>query len=156
MKNLPTTDREPTSNPHKHGLPHKHGPLDVVRLNQQAAAALHTARPHFADWSIAVTQVAGAEVLDFRSPACPAAAGQLLARVSSGAELEIDVEPAAAGAAWQWEVVVRTAEPLPACLGAQYAGWPLSCGQYFAMVSGPIRGARGREPLFQHFQMSLV
>jgi len=162
MKNHPTTENDSEAGSlearsREHGsLEHgslENWPLDVLRLNQQAAAAVQAARPQFADWAIEVQQVAGAEVLDFRSPACPAAAGQLLARVSSGGGLEVEVEPAAEDAPWQWDVVVRTAEPLPACLGAQYAGWPLSCGKYFAMVSGPIRGARGREPLFQHFQV---
>lgn len=150
MKNHPTTD--PTAeagNSHEQVL--GHWPLDVDRLNRQAADLLQAARPHFQAWSIEVTQVGGAEVLDFRSPHCPAAAGQLLASVSSGGGLDVSLEPAAADATWEWEVVVRTAEPLSTCLGAQYAGWPLSCGKYFAMVSGPIRGARGREPLFQHF-----
>jgi methenyltetrahydromethanopterin cyclohydrolase len=46
-------------------------------------------------------------------------------------------------------VSVATDHPLPACMAAQYAGWPLSYGDYFAMGSGPMRAARGREPLFE-------
>lgn len=45
-------------------------------------------------------------------------------------------------------VTVQTDHPLAACLAAQYAGWPVSQGKYFAMGSGPMRAARGREPLF--------
>lgn len=158
MKNHPTTDLLANAGQTPGQMPGQtpgqtlgQWPLDVDRLNQQAADMLQAARPNFRDWAIEVTQVAGAEVLDFRSPHCPAAAGQLLARVSAGGGLDVSLEPAAADAAWEFDVVVRTDEPLSACLGAQYAGWPLSCGKYFAMVSGPIRGARGREPLFQHF-----
>lgn len=44
-------------------------------------------------------------------------------------------------------VLVRTDDPLRACLGAQYAGWPVSVEQFFAMASGPMRMARGREEL---------
>ncbi len=46
-------------------------------------------------------------------------------------------------------VAVATDQPLAACMASQYAGWPLSYGNYFAMASGPMRAARGREPLFE-------
>jgi methenyltetrahydromethanopterin cyclohydrolase len=46
-------------------------------------------------------------------------------------------------------VSVTTDHPLAACMASQYAGWPLSYGDYFAMGSGPMRAARGREPLFE-------
>ncbi|MCU0960322.1 MAG: methenyltetrahydromethanopterin cyclohydrolase [Pirellulaceae bacterium] len=46
-------------------------------------------------------------------------------------------------------VTVQTDHPLAACMAAQYAGWPLSYGKYFAMGSGPMRAARGKEPLFE-------
>ena len=46
-------------------------------------------------------------------------------------------------------VSVTTDHPLSACMASQYAGWPLSYGDYFAMGSGPMRAARGREPLFE-------
>ncbi len=45
-------------------------------------------------------------------------------------------------------VRVTTDQPLRACMASQYAGWPLRCEDYFAMGSGPMRAARGREPLF--------
>lgn len=46
-------------------------------------------------------------------------------------------------------VLVRTDHPAWACLGSQYAGWQLSKGEFFAMGSGPMRAAAGREPLFE-------
>jgi methenyltetrahydromethanopterin cyclohydrolase len=45
-------------------------------------------------------------------------------------------------------VSVSTAAPVAACLAAQYAGWKVSSGGYFAMASGPMRAAIGREDLF--------
>ncbi len=149
MKNHPTIDgaaveSAPATSSHKL-------PLPVVELNQKAMALLDEARGSFPAWSIESQRICGAEVLDFRSRNCPTEAGILLARVSGGGLLEVAVVPAADHVAWKLEVVVQTHAPGPTCLGAQYAGWPLSCGKYFAMVSGPIRGARGREPLFQHF-----
>jgi len=46
-------------------------------------------------------------------------------------------------------ISVQTDQPVAACMASQYAGWPLSYGRYFAMGSGPMRAARGREPLFE-------
>ena len=45
-------------------------------------------------------------------------------------------------------VTVSTDQPIAACMASQYAGWPLNYGKYFAMGSGPMRAARGREPLY--------
>jgi methenyltetrahydromethanopterin cyclohydrolase len=45
-------------------------------------------------------------------------------------------------------VAVESEEPLAACLASQYAGWKVSTPSYFAMASGPIRAAIGREDLF--------
>jgi methenyltetrahydromethanopterin cyclohydrolase len=46
-------------------------------------------------------------------------------------------------------VVVRTDQPLLACMASQYAGWRISRNGYFAMGSGPMRGLAGKEPLFE-------
>ena len=51
-------------------------------------------------------------------------------------------------------VMVVTDHPVKACLGSQYAGWPVSAGKYFAMGSGPMRAARGREEILT--QLDLV
>ncbi len=40
-------------------------------------------------------------------------------------------------------VSVTTDHPLAACMASQYAGWPLSYGDYFAMGSGPMRARAG-------------
>jgi methenyltetrahydromethanopterin cyclohydrolase len=45
-------------------------------------------------------------------------------------------------------VAVQTDYPVAACLFSQYAGWQVSVGKYFAMGSGPMRAAYGKEPLF--------
>ena len=48
-----------------------------------------------------------------------------------------------------WPIVaVSSAAPVAACLASQYAGWKVSSGRYFAMASGPLRAAIGREALF--------
>ncbi len=46
------------------------------------------------------------------------------------------------------EIRVATDAPIAACLASQYAGWQLAEGKFFAMGSGPMRAAAGREPIF--------
>ena len=45
-------------------------------------------------------------------------------------------------------VAVESDAPVAACLASQYAGWKVASGKYFAMASGPLRAAIGREDLF--------
>ncbi len=51
------------------------------------------------------------------------------------------------------QVQVATDHPLAACMASQYAGWPLSHGDYFAMCSGPARMARGQEQLLTDYDL---
>lgn len=49
----------------------------------------------------------------------------------------------------EWPYVqVQTDWPVAACMASQYAGWQISVGKYFAMGSGPMRAAYGKEELF--------
>lgn len=50
-------------------------------------------------------------------------------------------------------VSVKTEHPLEACMASQYAGWPLSVGDYFAMCSGPARSLRGKEKVLQEYDL---
>ena len=57
----------------------------------------------------------------------------------------------ASGHAGLWPgpaVQVSTDQPVAACMAAQYAGWQITGGKYFAMGSGPMRAACGREAIF--------
>ena len=44
--------------------------------------------------------------------------------------------------------MIATDDAVRACMGAQYAGWKLAHGKYFAMGSGPMRAAAGKEAIF--------
>lgn len=46
-------------------------------------------------------------------------------------------------------VAVYTDQPLAGCMAAQYAGWQVVGERFFAMGSGPMRAARGKEKLFE-------
>ncbi len=47
-------------------------------------------------------------------------------------------------------VKVQSDHPVLACMASQYAGWQVSVGKFFAMGSGPMRAAYGKEELFEH------
>lgn len=50
---------------------------------------------------------------------------------------------------WGGEAVrVASDKPVAACMASQYAGWEIKGEKFFAMGSGPMRTAAGREPLF--------
>ena len=102
------------------------------------------------------SQMAGALIVDAGN-GVPGSmeAGLVAARVCMGdaANVSIVVEDADRFAS-DISVMVRTDQPLCACLGGQYAGWPVSAGKYFAMGSGPMRMARGREEMLIELGLS--
>ncbi len=84
-------------------------------------------------------------------------AGVLVARAAMAGLGSVRIEacgssPETFADAWpgcEWPIVaVESDAPLAACLASQYAGWKVSTPSYFAMASGPIRAAIGREDLF--------
>ena len=94
-----------------------------------------------------VESVAGAQILD-AGVSTPGSlqAGLVLARLCMGNLAHIEVLPADSGLLVTNNLVhVQTDQPVMACLGSQYAGWPVSSDDYFAMGSGPMRLVRGRE-----------
>ncbi len=72
-------------------------------------------------------------------------AGITLAKIcmSDLAEVQIVAE------AHRLVVQVQCDHPVAACLASQYAGWQISVGKYFAMGSGPMRAAYGKEKIFE-------
>ncbi len=86
-------------------------------------------------------------------------AGCEMARACLAGLAEVSLQGPPADAAWLGpHVAVATDHPLLACLGSQYAGWRISGakadGGFFAMGSGPMRLACGKEKLLQQFQLS--
>lgn len=75
-------------------------------------------------------------------------AGLRIARIALGGLAEVATGPVAA-MAFPLCVTVRTPQPVLACLGSQYAGWPLSHDGYAALGSGPARALFAHEKLFR-------
>jgi methenyltetrahydromethanopterin cyclohydrolase len=100
---------------------------------------------------IAVQPVGGARVLDCGVQAPGGlAAGLGLARVCLADLAEVTLAPPGLADLPCPLVQVATDHPVPACMASQYAGWQVAVGKFFAMGSGPMRAAYGKEELFDH------
>jgi methenyltetrahydromethanopterin cyclohydrolase len=75
-------------------------------------------------------------------------AGRRLAEVCMSGWGDVHVEPSVEGEPTSQFVSVHTKVPVIACMASQYAGWEIKHDGFFAMGSGPMRAAAGREALF--------
>jgi methenyltetrahydromethanopterin cyclohydrolase len=75
-------------------------------------------------------------------------AGLSLARICMAGLGEASIVPGEVAGIACPQIVVSTDQPVAACMASQYAGWQVSVGKYFAMGSGPMRAAYGKEALF--------
>jgi methenyltetrahydromethanopterin cyclohydrolase len=75
-------------------------------------------------------------------------AGLWLARVCLADLAEVRLVPGEIGDVFTPHIQVMTDFPISACMASQYAGWQISVSKYFAMGSGPMRAAYGKEELF--------
>jgi methenyltetrahydromethanopterin cyclohydrolase len=98
---------------------------------------------------IAVEQIAGARVLDcgIKAPG-GLQAGLGLARVCLAGLGDVALASGDIAGMPAVQVTVATDQPVTACMASQYAGWQIALGKYFAMGSGPMRAAYGKEELF--------
>lgn len=76
-------------------------------------------------------------------------AGLQMARAAMGGLGTVTTGMDRATPQWPFSIEVRSSQPVLACLAAQYAGWSLSNGDYFAMGSGPARALARVEPLYE-------
>ncbi len=141
-------------------------PTDIGPAVQQAAASLNEAAGSLlaellenpAAFAAEVHYRGSSRVVDCGvSAAGSDQLGLLLARAALGGRGGVRLHTGVAGTpleqAWPecpWPVVeVVSVDPVAACLAAQYAGWKVDEGGYFALASGPLRAAIGKEPLFE-------
>ncbi len=76
-------------------------------------------------------------------------AGLGLARVCLAGQAEVSLTPGEVAGISSPLIQVVTDNPVAACMASQYAGWQINLvGKFFAMASGPMRAAWGREELF--------
>jgi methenyltetrahydromethanopterin cyclohydrolase len=77
-------------------------------------------------------------------------AGKLFAEACLGGLGEVEFVHLTYDGFWLPGVSVRVEHPAIACMAAQYAGWAIKRGKFFAMGSGPARALYAGEELFQH------
>jgi methenyltetrahydromethanopterin cyclohydrolase len=121
-----------------------------LQLNDRAKRVADHMAATAAQLRVAVTTLpSGARVIDCGQKAEGGIqAGLALARVCLANLAEVSlVAGEFAGIACPL-VQVATDWPVPACMASQYAGWQVSVGKFFAMGSGPMRAAYGKEELF--------
>ena len=77
-------------------------------------------------------------------------AGLGMARVCLAGLGEVSLVPGEVDGVACPHVQVATDQPVLACMASQYAGWQVKVEKFFAMGSGPMRAAYGKEELFDH------
>lgn len=122
----------------------------IVNLNENALKRLAVALDFLAQLRINVAKCEdGARLIDCGvDVAGGLESGRLLAEVCLAGYGHVTF---GAGDASIWPgptVSIATDQPVAACMASQYAGWPIEGEDYFAMGSGPMRAARGREAIF--------
>lgn len=75
-------------------------------------------------------------------------AGLDLARICLADLAEVSLAPGEVAGRPCPHVQVVTDHPAEACLASQYAGWAIQEEKFFAMGSGPMRAASGKEAIF--------
>lgn len=96
-----------------------------------------------------VHEVAGTRVIDCGAKTAGGLeAGRRLAEICLAGLGSVAITPGDSTLGALPAVSVRTDHPVAACMASQYAGWEIQGENYFAMGSGPMRAAAGREPLF--------
>lgn len=126
-----------------------------VSVNARAAHLVERLKADAAELRIGVSRGdLGETIIDAGSRHLGSiAAGLRIAEICMGGLGAVDLVPGSVSPRWPWTVIVRSSNPVIACLASQYAGWRLAEGEgkdaYFALASGPARALAGREPLFE-------
>lgn len=122
-----------------------------LSLNERAWRVADELAAAAAELRVGVHTTAGARVLDCGVQAAGGLkAGLGLARVCLADSADVALVAGEVAGVPCPQVQVMTDRPVAACMAAQYAGWQVSVGKFFAMGSGPMRAAHGKEALFDH------
>ena len=118
-----------------------------MTLNESAMALADVLAAHAGPWRCAVSTVGGARVVDCGGAVVGGLqAGLQMARVCTAGLAEVSLQSGPDGP----EIQLASDDPVRACLASQYAGWQIKAEKFFAMGSGPMRAAAGREAIFEH------
>jgi methenyltetrahydromethanopterin cyclohydrolase len=127
----------------------------AISVNERAAKLVAELLADAAALKIGVARGEHGETLIDAGSKSPGgiAAGLRVAEICMGGLGAVSLVPSPATPRWPWTLVVRSSNPVIACLASQYAGWRLAddAGEkpFFALGSGPARALARREPLFE-------
>jgi len=126
--------------------------MSLLLLNERA---LHVAEQMIDDAAALRISVrrstAGARIVDCGVEAEGGVqAGLGLARVCLSDLGQVSIVPGDISGIPHPHVQVVTDHPVRACMASQYAGWQIKVGKFFAMGSGPMRAAYGKEEVLSH------
>jgi methenyltetrahydromethanopterin cyclohydrolase len=125
-----------------------------VSVNAGAAAGVEALRQRADELRISVScGEAGETIIDAGGRQIGSlAAGLAVAEICMGSLGRVELATSSSAPRWPWTLVVRSSNPVIACLASQYAGWRLTHGEgeaaFFALGSGPARALARKEPLF--------
>lgn len=112
-------------------------------LNQRAGALCNHIASRCTELGVLMHQLpCGTRLFDFSAGGIQA--GEFLARVCLADLAAVKILEQSP---WP-QLQVSTQHPVAACMASQYAGWEIKGQKYFAMGSGPMRAAAGRESLY--------
>ncbi len=119
----------------------------MFALNERAAALCRHMLERLKELRLATRSIAGATIIDCGIEAPGGLeAGRLLAEVCLSGLGSVSFSPGGLDGVGP-QISVASDHPIAACLLSQYAGWQVQRGEFFAMGSGPMRTAAGKEPL---------
>jgi methenyltetrahydromethanopterin cyclohydrolase len=114
----------------------------VTTMNDRAWRIADQLEADAARLRVSVGHMAGTRVIDCGGAVTGSlGAGLLMARACLADLADVTITTGEFGPTVQ----VWTDDPVRACLGSQYAGWQVKAEHFFAMGSGPMRAAAGRE-----------
>jgi methenyltetrahydromethanopterin cyclohydrolase len=134
--------------------------VPILSVNQRSAALVARMIGDAEELRIGVSRGELGETLIDAGSKSPGgiAAGIRIAEICMGGLGQVDLLPSSATPRWPWTLVVRSSNPVIACLASQYAGWRLADETaekpFFALGSGPARALARREPIFKDLDYS--
>src|SRR6516165_11861804 len=129
--------------------------VPTLSVNQRSAALVARMIGDAEELRIGVSRGELGEILIDAGSKSPGgiAAGIRIAEICMGGLGQVELLPSSATPRWPWTLVVRSSNPIIACLASQYAGWRLASGEgkdaFFALASGPARALARKEKLFE-------
>lgn len=120
-----------------------------LTLNERALRVAEEMIGRAFELRVGVQNLAGARLLDCGIQAAGGLqAGLGLARVCLAGLGDVSLVAGETAGLPCPQVQVQSDQPVLACMASQYAGWQVAAGKFFAMGSGPMRAAYGKEDLF--------